>query len=278
MPRWLRALLTTLAFALFFGLSVVIGVVLFPALFVLALGDKERHRRRCTRLIAWGYGTFILHMRLTGLVAHRPIRVPEGLEGKPYVVVANHPTFIDLLFLLHYFPDLTCVVKSSWYRKSIAFGPLLRSTNYIPGPGIGGDGEGPESACRVLDRMVAHVEKGHPLLIFPEGTRSAVRQLRRFKRGAFEVAKRTGVPLVPVMIRVDRPFLMKGVPFWRVPDKMVRFEFDVLPAIDTANDERTARQLCRDVERELDRRFAAWVDERERLGLFPGVAEAELTS
>ena len=98
MPRWLRAVLTTLAFALFFGLSVIIGIVLFPLLFVLALGDKERHRRRCTRLVAWGYGTFILYMRLMGLVEHRPIDVPEGLAGKPYVVVANHPTFIDLLF------------------------------------------------------------------------------------------------------------------------------------------------------------------------------------
>ena len=277
MPRWLRAVLTTLAFALFFGLSLVMGIVLFPALYLLALGNKERHRRRCTRLIAWGYGTFILHMRLTGLVSHRPIEVPDGLAGRPYVVVANHPTFIDLLFLLHYFPELTCVVKSSWYRKSLAFGPLLRSTNYIPGPGLPSDGQPGESASAVLDRMVAHVNKGHPLLIFPEGTRSAARRLRRFKRGAFEVAKRTGALLVPVMVRVDRPFLMKGVPFWRVPDKMVRFEFDVLPVIDPEHDERSARELCRDIEKELDKRFSAWVDEREKLGLFPGVAEAELS-
>ncbi len=278
MPRWLRAVLTTLAFALFFGLSVIIGIVLFPLLFVLALGDKERHRRRCTRLVAWGYGTFILYMRLMGLVEHRPIDVPEGLAGKPYVVVANHPTFIDLLFLLHYFPELTCVVKSSWYRKSIAFGPLLRSTNYIPGPGFPGDDQVPETGSSVLERMTEHVRKGHPLLIFPEGTRSAARRLRRFKRGAFEVAKRTRALIVPVVIRVDRPFLMKGVPFWKVPEKIVRFEFDVLPPIDTAHDDRSARQLCRDVQVEFDRRFAAWVDERERRGLFPEVAEAELTS
>ncbi|MEM9071137.1 MAG: lysophospholipid acyltransferase family protein [Myxococcota bacterium] len=278
MPRPLRVFLTVASFALFFGMSVVIGLLLFPILFLMALGNLERHRERCTRWIAWGYGTFILHLRLLGLVSHRPIEVPEGLKGKPYIVVANHPTFIDLIYLLHYFPGLTCVVKSSWYRKSIAFGPLLRSTNYVPGPGYPGDDvEDEDLDSRVLARMAAHIESGHPLLIFPEGTRSAARRIRRFKRGAFELAKRTGVPLVPVVVRVDRPFLMKGVPFWKVPEDSVRFEFDVLPVIDSANDPRDGRELRSDCHREFDRRFSAWVEERERRGYFPAAAEAEAT-
>ncbi len=263
MPRFLRIFLTLISFVMFFVLSLVIGTVLFPVAFLFALGNVETHRDRCSRAVAWGYGTFLLWMKLAGLIAWEKIEFPEELKGQPYVVVANHPTLIDVLFLLHYFPGLTCVVKGTWYRNPF-WTALLRSTNYLPGPL-----PSETSDERIFQRMVDHVKSGHPLLMFPEGTRSKARELHKFKRGAFEVAKRTGVPLIPVVIRVDRPILMKGVPFWSVPKQHARWEFDVLDPIDTQTDTRNGKQLCRELEADIGRRFDIWVEERERLGTFP---------
>ncbi len=275
MPRFLRVFLTCSAFAIFFSLSCVLGAVWFPLLFLLGLGNLEAHRRRCTRFCGWGYGTFIFFIRLIGLVGtKRAPQMPPELKGKSYVLIANHPTFIDLLFLLNAFPGSTCVVKSSWYQ-SFAFGMLLRSTHYVPGPGYPGDYDSDEDfESKVLERMCEHVDSGHPLLIFPEGTRSSERSLKRFKRGAFEIAKKTGVPIVPVFIKCDRPFLMKGVPFWKVPDHRAAFDFEVLPIIDTASDERCARDIRDDLHAEFRMRYTAWVAERERLGLLSAPAEA----
>ena len=273
MPRSLRIVLTGLSFAIFFGGSLALGLALFPLLFVVALGNIKRHRERCTRLIGWGYGTFTLWMKLTKLVQYEPISMPEELRGKPYVLVANHPTYIDLLFLLHYFPGLTCVAKASWYRN-LFFGPLLRSTYYIPGPGYIRDQKS-DLKSPVLDRMIKHVERGHPLLIFPEGTRSASNRLRRFKRGPFELAKQTGVPIVPVFIRVDRPFLMKGVPFWDVPPKRATFEFEILPLIDTKTDARSGRELRDDLQADFEKRFEAWLRTREHFEIWSSSAEIE---
>jgi 1-acyl-sn-glycerol-3-phosphate acyltransferase len=52
------------------------------------------------------------------------------------------------------------------------------------------------------------------VIIFPEGTRSETGELKSFKKGAFMLALRTGVDIVPVGIRGSRAVLPKGS--WRV--------------------------------------------------------------
>lgn len=262
MPRFLRIFLTAFGFTMFFLGTLVLGLVLFPVLFLLALGNTERHRDRCTRFVSVGYGTFIFFMRLMGLASVGPkVVLPPELEGKPYVMVANHPTLIDVLFLLHWCRGLTSVVKYEWYRNFF-FGPALRSTHYISGPSAEESRRGLESPA--LERMKAHVRGGHPLIMFPEGTRSKLDRLNRMRRGPFQIAKECGVPLVRVFIAVDRPMLMKGVPFWRVPDQRAHWEFEVLDIIDTETDPRSAEELRKDSSDEYRRRFGRWLEERDR--------------
>lgn len=260
MPRAIRIALTGLSFLIFFLGSALIGLVLFPLLFVAAGFDLRRHRDRCTRLVGWGYGTFLFWMRLAGLIEWGPpVHPPPELRDRAYVLVANHPSLIDVLFLLHWFrPRLTSLVKAAWYR-SLFFGPLLRSTHYLPGASaeeldaaIAHDGEAP-----VVRRMTAHLRAGHPIVVFPEGTRSAAGGLRPFKRGAFEAAVAAGVPIVRVFIAVDRPMLMKGVPFWHVPPRRARWDFELLPTVDTAG--RTGRALRNALQADYEARFAEYV-------------------
>lgn len=262
MPRFLRIFLTGLSFAIFFGGSIGIGVALFPFLFLFAIGNPRRYRERNTRLVGWGYGTFIFWLRLIGLIeSTNRVEVPESLKGRPFVVVANHPTLIDVIFFLNAMrkQGLTCVVKHEWYH-SFVFGAVLRGTSYIPSPSpaetsLGGQG---------LDRMVAHVNDGHPVMIFPEGTRSAARKLRRFRRGAFEIAKRCEIPIVRYFIAVDRPILMKGVPFWKVPDDKATYRIELLEVIDTKTDPRTAKELTEDSQADYEQRFNQWLATREQ--------------
>lgn len=142
---------------------------------------------------------------------------------------------------------------------------MLRSTHYVPGPDASESAQGGVG----LQRMVEHVNAGHPLMIFPEGTRSAADRLRRFRRGAFEIAKRCEVPLVRVFIAVDRPMLMKGVPFWKVPDDKATWSFEILEIIDTKTDPRSATELAKDAQADYEQRFAQWVDSREQRHFAP---------
>ena len=59
--------------------------------------------------------------------------------------------------------------------------------------------------------------------MFPEGTRSPPQGLWPFRRGAAHVALRSGVDLELVTIRCDPPALMKGQPWWDVPDRRIEY-------------------------------------------------------
>ncbi len=257
MPRFLRIGLASIAFFIFFVGSLLIGVVLFPVLFLLALGNGERHRARCTRFVGVGYGTFLYCLKAWGLIAWGPrLNLPAELEGRPYVLVANHPSLIDVLFLLHWLPGSTSVVKGAW-RNNLFFGPLLRSVNYVSNAEPGDD-----PFTGALERMVTHVGQGHPLIIFPEGTRSLATKMHRFKRGAFEVAVRTGAPIVPVFIGVDPPILMKGASL----DLHARghYIFEWMPVVETKG--RTDAKALRDeVDAMLRARFERFLVEVGRV-------------
>ncbi|MEM1413590.1 MAG: lysophospholipid acyltransferase family protein [Myxococcota bacterium] len=232
MPRALRILLTFASFGMFFGagLGLVVGVL--PILFLASALDPQRHRARFTRALGRLYPAFLFWMRLVGLIDYRlPELPPDVPRDRPYLLVANHPTLIDVLFCLAAFPGITSLVKAAHYRSRWLFGVLLRSTLYVPGAGAEGDeghdGEHPP----VVERMVRQLEAGHSLVAFPEGTRAPPHRLTRFRRGAFEAAVRARVPIACLYIGVDHPALTKGR---FLPSRRLHFRFDWLPTVDCA--------------------------------------------
>lgn len=258
MPRWLRIALTAWSFFLFFAGSPVIGVVLLPILRLFAR-DREDHRRRCTFLIGRAFRVFAAWCTFArNFEAPRSVpSLPEIVPGRPYVMISNHPSLIDLFFHLGSFDGLTCVAKGSWYRGWV-LGPLLRQTHYLPGPGAGED-----ENDDMLGTMVAHLRAGHPLLVYPEGTRSLPDRLRRFRRGAVEAAIRAQVPIVALFTAIDRPYLMKGVPFWRVPRGTPRYSLERLAVIDTAGlTPEDAKRIHADLEQRYKSRFAEMLASR----------------
>jgi 1-acyl-sn-glycerol-3-phosphate acyltransferase len=257
MPRWFRLFLTVWSFFLFFAGSPFLGIFVFPVLRLMARG-REDHRRRVTRLVHRALRFFVRWITFSGLVAcPYDVPLPEGIDPtKPYVLIANHPSLIDVVLLLAYFEDLTCVTKGSW-SHSLVLGPFLRQTLYLPGRGAGD-----EDSEDVLGGMIDHVQKGHALLVFPEGTRSRRDRLNRLRRGAVEVAARAKVPLLAAFIDVDRPYLIKGVSPWRVPKSTARFRIEWLDVVRADREEIDPKALNQKLSAAYQERFARSVAER----------------
>lgn len=176
--------------------------------------------------------------------------MPSTIDpNKPFVLICNHPTFVDMIVVMGSFSQLTCVTKGSWSRHW-ALGRLLRATNYLPGPGSGL----PESE-NMLDSMVAHLGAGYPLLVFPEGQRSMKDQLRRFRRGAVEAAVRAKVPIVPLWIALDRPYLTKDVPLTRPPRIAPKYTFEWFDVIDPATFDFDGKRIHEHLVAQYDARF-----------------------
>lgn len=236
LPRWIRVGLMGGLFFLFFCGSPFIALVVFPLQRLLS--GAEAYRRRCTHLLHLGMALIAKLARAAGIWTFRDPQLPDGVDkAGPFVLISNHPTFIDMIVLLGAFPGLTCVTSGRWSRHW-ALGRLLRSTNYLPGPGSGR----PESED-MLGSMVRHLKAGHPLLVFPEGQRSKREQLRRFRRGAFEAAARAGVPLVPLFLGIDRPYLTKEVSIWRPPTPSPEYSFDWFDVLDPTDFDGDGRRM-----------------------------------
>lgn len=211
LPRWCRVVTTGLAFAIFGGMCLVGAGALFP-LARLSARDRERGELRVQRWIQWCFRLFTRVLAVLD-VAHVEIEGRERLAAPgPAIVVANHPSLVDVVLLVACLPQADCVVKKEAWSNPFLRG-VVASAGYVPND----EGEAVVAAC------VERLRRGRRVVLFPEGTRSPAGSLGRFRRGAAHLALASDVPLLPVSISCRPPMLMRGVPWYRVPERSGRF-------------------------------------------------------
>jgi 1-acyl-sn-glycerol-3-phosphate acyltransferase len=230
------------AAASFVGFGVgafLLGVVVLPLVSAATRGRDER-LRRCQRIVQRAFRLFHDFMRVVGLVDFQP-RVGPRLPDRPVVLVANHPTLVDVTALVALFGPLCYLAKRSLFRNPL-IGPLLYFCGQIPG-----GGRTLHENLSVMDDALDRLARGHSLLLFPEGTRSPPGELLKFHSGAFEIARRAGVPLVPLLLRAEPPALYRGLAWYQIPRQPIRMQVEALPQVDPQS-ARDARELGRQVE------------------------------
>jgi 1-acyl-sn-glycerol-3-phosphate acyltransferase len=127
--------------------------------------------------------------------------------------VANHPSLMDVVAIMSCIPNCNCIVKQS-LLKHVLFSSIVRAAGYIVN----------NRAIQVIRDCEKNFQAGRSLIVFPEGTRSPACGLRTFKRGAAQIALRTGIPIVLVVITCDPPILSKGQPWYKVPERSLHFK------------------------------------------------------
>ncbi len=214
--------------------------------------------RACQDIVGLGFRLFLGAMRLTRTVVFHPRRVRLVLPDSACVLVANHPTLIDITAIMAVHPRICCVAKSELF-DSVLVGRLLRYCGHI-----NGGGDGPLDGLSVIPQAIDRLDQGHSVLIFPEGTRSPAYGLRRFKPGAFEICRRAEVPAVPVLISCDPPTLQKELAWYALPRKTARYGIRQLPTLSKDVLSRDSHQTARDVQRLFRERLGAPRDEASR--------------
>jgi 1-acyl-sn-glycerol-3-phosphate acyltransferase len=231
-----RGLLVASAFFWFWAGAAVLTWTMCP-LATLLIRDELRRWRFCQRVVKQTFRLFHGYMRALTLLEMRAVGPFVERPSGPIVVVANHPTLVDVTAILATFDDVCCVVKSSLMR-SAAVGGLLRACGHIDG----GDGDA-MSGVGVMGEARRRLDADFAVLIFPEGTRSPPGGMHAFRRGAFELAARAGVPLWPLMLSCDPPALSKGVPFWRQPERVAHLRIEPGEVLAPSSDARALRAL-----------------------------------
>jgi 1-acyl-sn-glycerol-3-phosphate acyltransferase len=175
----------------FIGSSYIL--VTFPITFIVWLLVYPFDREKV--IIHW----FLMYqsMILSFLIPIWSIHI-EGREkaakGTTYVIISNHQSMLDILLV-------NCLrYKYKWISKieNISLpvlGWYLKMADYIIV-----DRNNEESKIEMLENSYNCLKKGTSVMIFPEGTRSADNEIGFFKRGAFQLALRAHVPILPVLV------------------------------------------------------------------------------
>jgi 1-acyl-sn-glycerol-3-phosphate acyltransferase len=133
------------------------------------------------------------------------------------LVLANHPTLIDVVALVSLMPSTSCVVKEA-LRDDPFLGGVVRSAGYLSNS----DADG------LVEDCARDLRAGRPLIVFPEGTRTWPGTPLRFLRGAAYIALRSGAPVLPVLIDCQPSTLTRKEKWYQIPARPFRLRIKVL--------------------------------------------------
>ena len=188
-------------FLLFLKLLFLIPVTLFFSVWALLTVPFDRSGKYF-RLSPWFWSkvifwTFGMKVSVKGYA--------ELDTARPYVFVSNHASMFDI-------PTVVVALKGNVnivFKKELIYVPVwgwaLRFGHFIMI-----DRSNPRKAMASIERAAESIRKGSSVILFPEGTRTTDGKLQPFKRGAFSLAAKAGVPVVPLTINGTFAIMPKG--------------------------------------------------------------------
>lgn len=154
----------------------------------------------------------------------------KGLENLPpndiaAVYVGNHQGYFDIPLVLGYLGGAKGLVAKKELQKL----PMIRSWMAELGC-VFIDRENPRASMNALNEAAARVKAGYPMVVFPEGTRSKTGEMAEFKAGAFKIAQKNSVPVIPFFVEGTAGLLERNG--FRI--KPAAVIISILPMINTA--------------------------------------------
>jgi 1-acyl-sn-glycerol-3-phosphate acyltransferase len=199
----------------------VLGFVVLPVI-RLVTANRLRRQHRSRAVLGAGMRSFVHSVDALRFIDFEFIgRERLGRPGQ--LIVANHPTLIDVCFLLGFAPTATCIVKASHFRNLVTRGAVI-GAGYIPNA----------PTEDMIHAAEAALREGETLLMFPEGTRTVPGKPLMMQRGAANVALRAARVLTPVYISCEPSTLSKNLPWYRIPPSRPKWTLRVGDDIDLA--------------------------------------------
>ena len=209
-----RVCATGLSFVSFGIGGILLRVLVFPLL-NLFVWNKPKRTVLARAIIRLTFSTFVGLMRGLGVLRYEVVG-RHRLERNGLLILANHPTLIDTVFLMSLVSRADCIVKGGLWNNPFTRGPV-RAAGYINN----------DQGADLVANCIASLSIGNNLIIFPEGTRTPSSGVISLKRGAANIAARGRYNITPVVISCNPMTLGKGEKWWRVPVRFAQFRIEV---------------------------------------------------
>jgi len=223
-----------------------------PLIGCVRLVDRHPARLRTGR---WFRRLGIVVTKLNPLWKLRVDGIPARPMDTACVMVSNHQSLADIPLISHLPWEMKWIAKRSLFSLPL-IGWMMRMAGDIPL-----DRADARSGARSLLRAARYLRQGCPVMFFPEGTRSVDGRVGRFHDGAFRLALRERVNVMPIAVDGSHACLPKHS--WRFgAARTIRVR--VLPPIEVANFGPDQTEALRDAARSaIIRQVAQWRDADE---------------
>lgn len=211
---------TGLSFSIFGLGALFISATFFPVIHLTAF-SRERAHRRCQRVVHHSFQVFIWMMEAMGVLTYEITGKDKLRHGNGNLLLANHPTLLDVVFIISMVPTAKCVVKKAAWRNPF-MASVLWATGYI-------QSDDPDT---LIHDCIDSMTQDNNLVIFPEATRTVPGRPMRLKRGAAAVIATSRSPFIPVFITCEPSTLSKGKKWYEIPSRRVHFKITVGNKID----------------------------------------------
>jgi len=203
-----RMTLTPLAAAIgylfYFSGHIIFTVIVVPIFLLMSPFPGLRYR--FIRGIFQWYVFFLSRQYLPFLGVYR-VREISGLErarsAGPAVYVVNHRSRMDGPLMLATVPDAAVIIKAA-YGRNILYSGFVKYLDFVSV-----EAGSLSSLAGAVQRAQGLLAAGRNMIVFPEGTRSVTGRLLPFRDIAFRLARAADVPIVPVVLQSDLPFMAK---------------------------------------------------------------------
>ena len=216
---WIKRFLGTLFGFVLFG---VVGVLFKIVLYRYA--KNYPHNNLATQLqgrqiVGKTWRFFVNYLKWAGILEvkyHGFERL--GREGQ--LVLANHPSLLDVVLIFSQEPRFNCIVKKDLLDNPSMSSPI-RACGFIP-----------NTESEELLEQSHQILQNQALLLFPEGTRTDWDGVVKLHRGAVSIGLRSAKVITPIVIKMNPLNFKKGQPWYKIPNKKISYELTVGEDID----------------------------------------------
>jgi 1-acyl-sn-glycerol-3-phosphate acyltransferase len=182
--------LKRLSFSVYAMVAFMIGSLFqtIAGTFLFRFGKKTERKRMYYHTLLCNVARFAIK-KIPGIQLNY-----ENLSGetfdKPAVIISNHQSHLDLMCLMMLTPRLV-ILTNDWVWSNPFYGRLVKYADFYPvSNGIDNS----------FEKLSDRVQNGYSIVVFPEGTRSEDHSILRFHQGAFYLAEKLNLDILPVVI------------------------------------------------------------------------------
>lgn len=207
---------------IFFGILCLFGNIYFIPIIILRLYKLPFFRNLSRDIVRLSWQFFLFVCKICGYLRYEYSGINALQNEKSCIIIANHPSLLDVMLIVSKIRHINCIVKAS-LKRNIFLYPAIKASDYIL-----------NTENEILLKCATNALKsGESLLIFPEGTRT--KESIVFHKASSYIAINAATKLAMIFITMQPRSLQKGRSWYDTPKTRINYNVRLGEILDLNN-------------------------------------------